>query len=106
MEVKFVNARFEKADTKLFTGSKQELKPFLDRGYKLLQEDGCILQKPAAIILQVAGEKLLTFKVSEQVKKFYGESRISEELFSCFWDDAKNGRIKFLLSEDGHLIIQ
>ena len=105
--LKFVEGRYEEADTRVISDSREEvLRTYKNRGYQCIQGEGegTILVRPAKILAQVKkGEQLLTMNVNKQVCNLYDETRVSEELYELFLMDAREGKIKFELSEDGHI---
>ena len=101
MELQFVEGLFEEADTQVVCDTRPELlKTYENRGYKLIQEDGGILVKPAKISVKLKGEQLFTMNVNKQVCKHYNETKVSRELFERFMFDAEKRQIKFILSPE------
>lgn len=110
MEVKFVDAWYERSLTMRMQGKYKDVAPYKDKGFRVqYQNNGnWVLVKPALIklIIETENNELIRFSVKSHVLDFYCKSRISEKLFEKFLNDAKTGAIKFDFFEPDLLTIK
>ena len=103
MELKFINATYQKSETKKIQGKRSDMEKYEAQGYHIKQErqGNFILVKSVKIMASFEKEdgRIMIRNIREDILWHYNKERCYKSLFDTFLNDAKEGRIKFYLDD-------
>lgn len=109
MKAKILNYYFEPSETVEKQGNRSSIDPYLKRGYYINKgRNGYwVLVKPARVLVTIGDSKVSkTFNMKDDIRTYYGKSRISTKMVERFVEDVEKNKIKITLNleEDSYSI--
>ena len=102
-KAKFISATYEKSSIHTHQGDRKSMQRFLDNGYKIKQRrsEYYVLVKSARIIAEFQNStgQIFQYNAKKDILNYYHKSKISEDLFEKFYNEATNGDIIFYLDK-------
>ncbi len=85
-------------------GTYAKIKPYIKKGYRISYENNgyYVLTKPSKlnVELQSEGGASSVFNMKYDILKRYGKQRLTTNVYDCFLEEVKSGKIQFEYNPD------
>lgn len=102
---KYLGGEFIEEAVKQIRGSREKVKSFERKGFKIVERDGdlWILKRPAKLmVVLVQDGNVFSFDMKEDACKYCGKDKITGRVAENFKNALKSGEVQIELYPDGH----